>query len=56
MSNELLNCPSTSHTTALRRFWGYQGSGAGFRRDSQAINGLLTRLRGLEGVTLRNPL
>jgi hypothetical protein len=37
--------PGISHKTALRRFpgyLGYLGSGAGFRRSSVAINGLLT--------------
>ena len=33
--------PGTSHKTALRRFQGYQTSGAGFQRSQRSVNGLL---------------
>jgi hypothetical protein len=33
--------PGTSHKTALRRFQGYQGGCAGFRRVQRSVNGLL---------------
>ena len=33
--------PSISHKMARRRFWGYLGSGGGFRRVQRSVNGRL---------------